>query len=55
MDALYKRLDGTEIRLLTVVSHNTDTAELDLRTYLRDEAPEYDAVSYAWARILPQL
>ena len=52
MDALYKCLDRTEIRLLTDVSHNTDTAELELRTYLREEAPEYDAVSYTWGENL---
>ena len=46
MSPLYKSLDSSEIRLLTVVY----ASETDLRmtTYLRQDAPDYDAVSYTW-------
>ncbi|MCJ1282264.1 hypothetical protein MMC26_001587 [Xylographa opegraphella] len=48
MNALYERLSETDIRLLTVSVHEGAVASLELHTYPRSAAPEYDAVSYAW-------
>ena len=48
MRSLYERLGETDIRLFTVRVHDGVTASLELHTYPRLLAPEYDAVSYAW-------
>ncbi|KAF4625963.1 hypothetical protein G7Y89_g12201 [Cudoniella acicularis] len=48
MSSLYERLGGTDLRLLTVSVHDGATTSLELRTYPRTSAPEYDAVSYTW-------
>ena len=46
MSPLYGSLDSSEIRLLTVDC--ASKVNLRLRTYLRQSAPDYDAVSYTW-------
>jgi hypothetical protein len=46
MSPLYKSLESSEIRLLTV--DFSSKLNLRLRTYLRRDAPDYDAVSYTW-------
>jgi hypothetical protein len=48
MISLYERLGENDIRLLTVSVHDGATASLELHTYPRTAAPEYDAVSYTW-------
>ena len=48
MNPLYERLGENDIRLLTVSVHDGATAWLELHTYPRIAAPEYDAVSYTW-------
>jgi hypothetical protein len=48
MSSLYKRLGETDIRLLAVSAYGGATASLELHTYPRTTAPEYDAVSYSW-------
>jgi hypothetical protein len=37
-----------EIRLLSVLSHDGEAASCQLHTYLLEQLPEYDAVSYCW-------
>ncbi|MCJ1408010.1 hypothetical protein MMC19_002083 [Ptychographa xylographoides] len=46
--SLYSRLAETDIRLLTVNVRDGVAASLELHTYPRAAAPEYDAVSYTW-------
>jgi hypothetical protein len=48
MSPLYERLGENDIRLLTVSVHEGAPASLELHTYPRAAAPEYDAVSYTW-------
>jgi hypothetical protein len=48
MSSLYERLGENDIRLLTVTVHDGATASLEIHTYPRTAALEYDAVSYTW-------
>lgn len=48
MASLYEPLGENDIRLLTASVHDGATASLELHTYPRIAAPEYDAVSYTW-------
>jgi len=47
-DALYRPLEESDIRLLTVIRHDGSRAFCRLDTVPREEAPEYDAISYCW-------
>ena len=44
----YKRLPKDSIRLLTVLLRDDASPEIQLETYSRDRAPDFDALSYTW-------
>ena len=44
----YKRLPKDSIRLLTVLLRDDASPAIQLETYSRDRAPDFDALSYTW-------
>ncbi len=44
----YEPIDDSQIHLLTIDLHDQGIVRCQLKTYKRETAPEYDAISYTW-------